>query len=75
MFSSAGWSVVPRGDYSPVISAVAIEEGLLKGGLEADYLFFLDGKAIGVLEAKPETTKLGDVVAKQAENYTHRLLD
>lgn len=75
MFSSAGWSVVPRGDYSPVISAVAIEEGLLKGGLEADYLLFLDGKAIGVLEAKPETTKLGDVVAKQAENYTHRLLD
>ena len=47
----------------------------MKGGLESDYLLFLDGKAIGVLEAKPETTKLNEVVAKQAENYTHQLLD
>ena len=47
----------------------------MKGGLESDYLLFLDGKAIGVLEAKPKTTKLNEVVAKQAENYTHQLLD
>ena len=49
-------------------------EGILKGNLEADYLLFLEGKAIGVLEAKRESTSLSDIVANQAENYTHKLL-
>jgi type I restriction enzyme R subunit len=71
----AGWKIVDRKNYSPSISAVAIEEGLLKGNKEADYLLFLNGKAIGVLEAKKEDTKLSDVVAAQAENYTHQLLN
>ena len=52
LLKKAGWSIVPRDQYSPSVSAVAIEEGLLKGNLEADYLLFLEGKAIGVLEAK-----------------------
>ena len=74
MLKKAGWDIVSRDKYSSGMSAVAIEEGLLKGNLEADYLLFLDGKAIGVLEAKKESVSLDDVVAHQAENYTHKLL-
>ena len=74
LLKKAGWSIVPRDQYSPGVSAVAIEEGLLKGNLEADYLLFLEGKAIGVLEAKKESVSRDDVVANQAENYTHKLL-
>lgn len=46
----------------------------MKGNHEADYLLFLEGKAVGVLEAKREERALSDVVAEQAENYTHELL-
>ena len=74
LLKKAGWSIVPRDQYSPGVSAVAIEEGILKGNLEADYLLFLEGKAIGVLEAKKESVSLDDIVANQAENYTHKLL-
>lgn len=75
MFRDAGWEIVDRMNYNPYVSAVAIEEGLLKGNLEADYLLFLEGKAIGVLEAKREDKELSEVVAEQAENYTHKLQD
>ena len=75
MLSDSGWQIVPRDQYTPAVSASAIEEGLLIGNLEADYLLFLDGKAVGVLEAKKETTALSDIVANQAENYTHQLLE
>ena len=74
LLKKAGWKIVSREEYSPGMSAVAIEEGLLKGNLEADYLLFLEGKAIGVLEAKKESAVLSDIVANQAENYTHQLL-
>ena len=74
LLRKAGWEIVPREEYSPGMSAVAIEEGLLKGNLEADYLLFLEGKAIGVLEAKKEAAVLSDIVASQAENYTRHLL-
>ena len=75
MLKEAGWEIVDRKHYNPTVSAVAIEEGLLKGNHEADYLLFLEGKAVGVLEAKREEKALSDVVAEQAENYTHKLLD
>ena len=74
LLKKAGWKIMSREEYSPGMSAVAIEEGLLKGNLEADYLLFLEGKAIGVLEAKKESTVLSDIVANQAENYTRQLL-
>ncbi|MDR1761149.1 MAG: hypothetical protein LBR55_01735, partial [Bacteroidales bacterium] len=45
---NAGWQVVDRNNYSPSVSAVAVREGLLKGNLEADYLLFINGKAVGV---------------------------
>ena len=74
MFSDAGWKVVSRDEYSPSISAAAIEEGILRGGKEADYLLFINGKAVGVLEAKKASTDVSsDKVIGQAEGYTHKL--
>jgi len=52
MLAEAGWAVVPRSEYSEIQSAQAVTEALTKGICEADYLLFLGGKAIGVLEAK-----------------------
>ncbi len=52
MFEESGWKVVTRDEYSPGLTAAAIEEGILQGGKEADYLLFINGKAVGVLEAK-----------------------
>lgn len=74
MFSDAGWKVVSRDNYSPNLSAAAIEEGILQGGKEADYLLFINGKAVGVLEAKKASTDVSsDKVINQAEGYTHKL--
>ena len=70
----AGWKVVSRGEFTASISAAAVAEGLMKGGLEADYLLFLNGKAIGVVEAKAEHVSLDEVVSRQAENYAHKPL-
>ena len=70
MFDDAGWKVVNRDEYSPTISAVAIREGLLKGNLEADYFLFINGKAVGVLEAKREEVDVyANMVHEQAERY------
>lgn len=69
-FIDAGWEVVNRDDYEPTYTAVAIREGLLKGNLEADYFLFINGKAIGVLEAKrEETDALASKVCEQASLY------
>ena len=74
MFSDAGWKVVSRDEYSPSLTAAAIEEGILQGGKEADYLLFINGKAVGVLEAKKASTDVSsDRVISQAEGYTHKL--
>lgn len=70
----AGWEVVDRKHYSPTLSAVAVTEGILKGNLEADYLLFIEGKAIGVIEAKRADIPLSETAIKQAENYTCKLL-
>lgn len=76
MFAEAGWAVVDRDHYSPEESAIAVEEGLMNGNLEADYLLFINGKAVGVLEAKrQEVDVTSDVVAEQAEHYTRSVPD
>ena len=70
MFHEAGWEVVDRDGYTPDSNAVAIREGILRGGKEADYMLFLEGMAVGVLEAKKEDTDVSSAkVAAQAENY------
>ena len=69
-FAEAGWKVINREDYEPTSTAVAIREGLLKGNLEADYFLFINGKAVGVLEAKREDVDaLSDKVCEQAALY------
>lgn len=70
MFAEAGWAVVDRDHYAPNMTAVAIKEGLLKGNLEADYFLFINGKAVGILEAKREETDVScDMVCQQAALY------
>lgn len=68
--TDAGWKVVDREDYEPTCTAVAIREGLLKGNLEADYFLFINGKAVGVLEAKREDIEaFSNKVCEQAVLY------
>ena len=70
MFEDAGWQVVDRDSYSPTITAAAIREGLLEGNHEADYFLFINGKAIGVLEAKREEIDVTSTkVCEQTEMY------
>lgn len=67
----AGWEVTDRDHYAPSSTAVAIREGLLEGNLEADYFLFINGKAVGVLEAKRKEVDIASPhVAEQAEHYT-----
>ena len=71
MFEEAGWKVVDRDKYAPNMTSVAIREGLMVGNREADYLLFLNGKAVGVLEAKRIKTDINsDIVQEQACLYT-----
>lgn len=70
MFYDAGWEVTDRDHYTPSSTAVAITEGLLNHNLEADYFLFINGKAVGVLEAKRKEVDVdSDMVQEQAENY------
>jgi len=64
----AGWYVVDRNEYVPM-TASAVREALTQSNKESDYLFFIDNKAIAVLEAKKADNPLGADVATQAENY------
>lgn len=69
-FTDAGWEVINRDEYEPTSTAVAIREGLLKDNLEADYFLFINGKAVGVLEAKrEETDAFSSIVCEQAALY------
>ncbi|SEQ01353.1 type I restriction enzyme, R subunit [Lachnospiraceae bacterium RM5] len=65
---NAGWDIVARDEYVPN-SISAIKEALMVGNTESDYLLFIDGKAIAVVEAKREDNPLGDEVKAQAEGY------
>ena len=67
--NNAGWDIISRNEYLPN-STVAVKEALMKGNTESDYLLFVDGKAIAVVEAKKEANNLGDEVAAQAEFYS-----
>lgn len=66
---NAGWDIVSRSEYIPQ-NSVAVKEALMQGNTESDYLLFVDDKAIAVVEAKKEENCLGDIVAKQAEDYS-----
>ena len=40
----AGWQVINRDEYSPGMTAVAVREAAMRGGLEADYLLLINGR-------------------------------
>ncbi|MGB6219511.1 DEAD/DEAH box helicase family protein [Haloferula sp.] len=68
--SAAGWSVQSMDELNlSASSGVAVREMRSEGG-PADYILFVDGKALGVVEAKKEGTTLSGV-ADQSERYTH----
>lgn len=74
MFEEAGWQVVSRDEYTPNLTATAIKEGLLKHNFEADYFLFINGKAVGVLEAKRAEIDVDcDEVKGQAEKYVNNV--
>lgn len=73
MLRRAGWDIVKRDEYSERFNACAIEEALMVGNKEADYLLVLDGKAIGVLEAKRKESSLGNKVSEQVATYSAKL--
>ncbi|MBR4681399.1 MAG: DEAD/DEAH box helicase family protein, partial [Fibrobacter sp.] len=68
--ATAGWAVVSRSEYSEKQNAQAVMEAITIGKKEADYILFLDGKAIGVLEAKRAENNLGTQVADQVAGYS-----
>ncbi len=73
-FADAGWRVIDRSEYEAGCTAVAVREGLMEGRLEADYLLFINEKAVGVLEAKRvEVDVRSEVVSAQVEEYARRV--
>ena len=68
--TDAGWKVINRDEFEANSTAVAVREGLLKGNKEVDYFLFINGKAVGVLEAKREEVDVvQQIVCDQAEGY------
>ena len=68
--TDSGWKVINRDEFEADSSAVAVREGLLKGNREADYFLFINGKAVGILEAKREEVDANKgVVCDQVETY------
>jgi type I restriction enzyme R subunit len=70
---AAGWVIQDRSHMNLYAGpGVAVREFPLQTG-EADYLLFVERKAVGVVEAKPEGTTLSGV-AEQAARYSVGLL-
>ena len=74
LLGQAGWVIQSRSETNlQAARGVAIREFPLKSGHgEADYLLFVDGKAAGAIEAKPEGTTLTGV-ERQTEKYSKGL--
>ena len=69
---AAGWAIQDRDEMSLGAGVgVAVREYPLAAG-PCDYLLFVDRRACGVVEAKPEGKTLSGV-AEQASGYQHRL--
>ena len=70
---ACGWQVQDRADADITANrGIAIREFPLLGGDEVDYMLYADGKAIGVVEAKPEGSTLTGVEI-QSTKYTQGL--
>ena len=68
--TEAGWKVINRDEFEANSTAVAVREALTIGNKEADYFLFINGKAVGVLEAKREEIDVTrHIVSEQVETY------
>src|SRR5213082_3687276 len=75
LLADCGWVLQNRRTINLSASrGIAIREALLKDRDEVDYLLFVDGKAIGTVEAKPEGFTLTGV-EEQSGKYSKGLLD
>jgi type I restriction enzyme R subunit len=60
--TAAGWSVQSRPHVNLSLPGVALREVILSAGHgRADYVLYVDKRAVGVIEAKPEGTTLSGV--------------
>src|SRR5438132_11570266 len=76
LLTECGWILQNRSTIN--LSAgqgIAIREALLQGRDEVDYLLFVDGKAIGTVEAKPEGHTLTGVETKALNRAVKRNRD
>src|SRR5438067_2368807 len=75
LLAECGWIIQNRSTINLSASrGIAIREALLKDRDEVDYLLFVNGKAIGTVEAKPEGFTLTGV-EEQSGKYGKGLLD
>src|SRR5213079_497442 len=75
LLTACGWEVQDRKSINlAAAQGVAIREARLKDRDEVDYLLFVDGKAIGTVEAKPEGYTLTGV-EEQSGKYGKGPLD
>ncbi|MFH8471689.1 DEAD/DEAH box helicase family protein [Streptomyces sp. NPDC018000] len=73
MLAEAGWLVQDRADLNPIAGqGVAVREFTLATG-RADYVLYVDGKIVGVIEAKREGDHLSGALA-QNERYAKGVL-
>ena len=71
----AGWIIQDRVDFNRFAGVgVAVREFLMADNTEADYLLFVDGKAVGAIEAKKEGSTLSGV-ERQSQGYACNLPD
>ena len=75
MLEASGWRVQNyAGHDTGAALGVAVREYRLRADQRADYLLFIGGVAIGVIEAKPKGTTLSGAL-QQAERYRANLPD
>ena len=75
MLEAAGWHVQNHAGHNTAAAlGVAVREYPLRAEQRADYLLFINGVAVGVIEAKPEGTTLSGAL-QQAERYRASLPD
>ena len=75
MLEAAGWHIQNYTERdTDAALGVAVREYQLRADQRADYLLFIGGVAVGVIEAKPEGTTLSGAL-QQAERYRASLPD
>ena len=75
MLEASGWQIQNHvGHNTDAAFGVAVREYPLRFDQRADYLLFISGVAVGVIEAKPEGTTLSGAL-QQAQRYRASLPD